>query len=104
MLNSGPSSENKRYPFILNPFHLYLDMCSTFNHNISKNTIRDIRKVMRRIKSHSKGGGELSRNNHKVNYGGLLGYLETWFHPNGLGNILSLDEVYKFFVITYNRK
>ena len=31
-------------------------------------------------------------------------YLKTWFQPNGLGNILSFNEVEIFFVITYSHK
>ena len=42
--------------------------------------------------------------NQKGNYGDFLGLLETRFYPNGLNNILSLNEVYKLFVITYNHK
>ena len=34
MLKSGPSSENKRDTFRLNPFHIYLDTCSKFNQNM----------------------------------------------------------------------
>ena len=53
MLNSGLSIEKKRDPFILNIFYLYLDMCSTFNHNINKNNTWYIRKVVQGLKSHS---------------------------------------------------
>ena len=77
-------------------------MCYSFNQNINKNTSREIWKVVRGLKSHSNGG--VRRTNHKVNYSGFLGNLETWFQPNGLGNILSFSEVEKFFVITYNHK
>ena len=77
MLNSVPSSENKRNSFRLNMFYIYLDTCSTFNHNINKDTIRDIRKVVQGIKSHR--NGVVSRNNQKGNSGGFLGYLKTWF-------------------------
>ena len=86
MLNSVPSSKNKKDPFILNPFYIYLDTFSTFNQNINKDTIRYIRKVVRGINSHNNKG--VSMTNHKVNYGGFLGYLKTWFQKNGLGNIL----------------
>ena len=46
----------------------------------------------------------MSRTNQKLNYGGFLGYLETWFQPNGMGNILSFSKVEKLFVITYDHK
>ena len=77
-------------------------MCSTCNHNMNKNTIHDILRVMWGIKSHSNGG--VSGKNYKGNCAGLLGYLETWFQPNGLGNILSFNKVEKLFVITYYHK
>ena len=57
---------------------------------------------MRGIRSHNNGG--VRRTKQKGNYGGFLGYTETWFHPNGMGNILSFSEVDKLFVITYNHK
>ena len=85
MLKSGPPSENKSYPSRLNPLYLYLYTCSTFNHNINKNTIRDIWKVAQGINSNSNGG--VSRTNQKGKYGGLLGYLATWFQTNGMSNI-----------------
>ena len=91
MLNLVPSSEKKMVPYRLNPFYLYLDTCSTFNKNINKNTIRYIWKVVQGLKSHRNGGG--SRANQKVNYGVLLVYPKTWFHPNGMGNILSFSKV-----------
>ena len=93
MLNSGPSSENKSFPFRLNPFYLYLHTCSTFNQKINKNTIRYIQKVVRGVKSHNNVG--VNRINHKGNYGVFLGYLKTWFHPNGMGDILSFSAVEK---------
>ena len=70
MINSGTSIKNKRDPFILNPFYLYLDTCFTFNQNINKNTIRDICNVMLGLKSHSNGG--MSKTNHKGKYSGFL--------------------------------
>ena len=71
MINSVSSSENKRDPFRLNLFHIYLDTCYTFNHNTNNNAIRDIRKVMRGLKSHSNRG--VSRTNQKGKYDGFLG-------------------------------
>ena len=53
---------------------------------------------MQGIKSHINGG--VIRTKKKENYGGFLGYLETWFQPNGMSNILSLKEVEKLFMIT----
>ena len=94
MLKSGPLINNKRGPFILNPLYLYLDTCSTFNQNINNNIIHDIQTVVRGIKSQSNRG--LNRTNHKGKYGGLLGYLETWFQKDGMGYILSFDKVKKF--------
>ena len=85
------------YPFRFNLLHIYLGTCSTFNQNINKNTIHDIWKVLRVLKSH-RNGIEI-RTNQRGNYGGLLGNLETWFRLNGLGNILSFNKVEKFFVI-----
>ena len=98
MLNSGPSSEKKRGPFRLNPFYLYPETCSTFNHNINKNTIQVIRKVVRWINSLSNRGVRIT--NQKGTNGGFLGYVKKWFQPNGLGNILPFREVEKLFVIT----
>ena len=46
----------------------------------------------------------MSRTNHKGNCGGFLRYLEKWFQKNGMGNILSFNELEKLFVITYNQK
>ena len=46
----------------------------------------------------------MSRTNQKLNYGGFLGYLDTWSHPNGMGYILSFIEVEKLFVITHYHK
>ena len=86
----------------MNPFYHYLGMCSTFNQNINKSTIRYIMKVVRGIKSHINGG--VIRTNQKGNNGGFLGYLKTWFQPNGLGNILSFREIEKLFMITYDHK
>ena len=57
---------------------------------------------MQGLKSHSNRG--LIRTNKKGNYGGLLGYLERWFHPNGLGNILSFSDIESLFVVTYDHK
>ena len=42
--------------------------------------------------------------NQKVIYVGFLGYLETWFQPNVIGNILSFKEVDTLFVITYDHE
>ena len=42
--------------------------------------------------------------NQKGNYGGLLGYLKTWFQTNGLGNILSFSDIEELFLITYDHK
>ena len=77
-------------------------MCSEFNQNINKDTILDIQKVLRGIKSHSNGG--VIRTNQKRNHSFSLGYLKTWFQPNGMGNILSFKKVEKLLVITYNHK
>ena len=38
VIKPGPSIENKRDTFRLNPFYIYLGTCSTFNQNINKNT------------------------------------------------------------------
>ena len=46
MLNSGPSINNKRYNFRLNPLYISLDTSYTFNQNINKNTVCDIQKVV----------------------------------------------------------
>ena len=43
------------------------------------------------IKSHRNRG--VIRTNQKGNYGVFLGYLDTLFHTNRLGNILSFSEV-----------
>ena len=102
MLNPVPSSKNKRYLLRINPFYLYLDTCYTFNQNINNNTIWDIRKVVRGTKSHINRG--VSKTKQKGNYGGFLGYLYTWSHPNGMGYILSFIEVEKLFVITHYHK
>ena len=48
--------------------------------------------------------GGVIRTNQKGNYSGFLGYIDTWFHTNSLGNILSLSKVEKLFVITYYHK
>ena len=102
MLNSGPSRDKKRDSFRLNTFYPYLDTCYTFNQDINKDTIHAIWKVVRGLKSHS--NGSVSRTNQKGNYSGPPGLIETWFCPNGMGYILSLNKVYKLFVITYNKK
>ena len=86
IINSGPSRENKKDTFRLNKFYLYLDTCSKFNQNINKITVQDIQKVVKGIKSHRNRC--VRRTNQKGNYSGFLGYLKTWFHTNGLGNIL----------------
>ena len=93
MINLGTSIKNKRDPFKLNPFYLDLDTCCTFNQKINKNTIRYIQKVVRGVKSQNNVG--VNRINHKGNYGVFLGYLKTWFHPNGMGDILSFSAVEK---------
>ena len=91
MFNSGTISNNNRGHSRLNLFYLYLDSCYEFNQNINKDTIRDIRKVMRWLKSHNNGG--VSSTNQMVEDGGFLGYLETWFQKNCPGNILSFNKV-----------
>ena len=91
ILNSVTSSNNKRDPFRLNPFYIYLDTCSALKQNINKNTIQDIQRIMRGIESRINGGVGIT--NQKGNCVGFLGYLETWFQPNGLCNILSFLKV-----------
>jgi len=100
MLNNSVKNKVRNLRRRLNPWYAYIDTCSTFHQNLNEESVSHTREVQHILKSHSNGG--ISHTNLKVaNYGIFIGNLETWFQGNGLGNIISFNELESLYPITY---